>query len=455
MAGTNEQQGRGATSEQAPPQPKAETAKPRVYGELVRGLAKAWGVSEDDVMRLAVSFIAVKEPSTRVPYEKCIEFLMICAAHKLNPATREIGAFYGYNEKQGWRLQTFIEVDGWVKLANQHPEYDGFTQEFHFRGQDRLADSVTTRVFRKGRSHPEETTIFMDEWKKDTPVWRQMPNWQLGVKGIKQTVRFAFGFAGIVDREDLLEESDTAPVTVSTQAQPQTINPGLPDKTQVAPDIVQQAAQKKDERPLAEVLGVKSKTPPQGNSNNNYQAAPQSQPEVEPSGTDTPPVESIEDGELQPEDSPPPPAEPTTPTPASETEKKADIASESRKLFGEPDQPSMRDLEEAEKKKAAAAAKPIEKPKDEKPRRTPPTPKSAQAFGDWVKAHRRAKSLTLSQCADRFDLTVAILQDIEKGEPASILGLDESDIMKIADGLKSDDDKEPRANLLRLANRAS
>lgn len=271
-----------------PPKEPEPQMQARTFSRLIQEVAEYWGVDPNRVMDLGRSFIKCKQ-DVQVPASRVVEFLMICREHRLNPATREIYGFYSFNNRTGWTLQTGVEIDGWLKLANQHPNYDGFEQDFEFavnpRGE-RIARAVscTTRVYRKDRSRPTVVKLFMDEWCEDTPVWGKKPNWQLGVKGIKHGLRCAFGFAGIGDAD--VEEASTnaprgvavLPADLSLVAEPQSL----------AHKPVEPVASQLPAAPDREALGVTSKPASWADQHRNTSPAPQ--PEQEPSGTDDPPA---------------------------------------------------------------------------------------------------------------------------------------------------------------------
>ena len=58
--------------------------------------------------------------------EQFAAFLMVAHKHRLNPVTKEIYAF-----PQDGGIQPIVSVDGWHKLANDHPAYDGVEYEDH------------------------------------------------------------------------------------------------------------------------------------------------------------------------------------------------------------------------------------------------------------------------------------------------------------------------------------
>ena len=53
--------------------------------------------------------------------EHLMAFLAVAKQHNLNPLTREI---YAFPAKSGG-ISVVMSVDGWNKIMNQHPQFDG------------------------------------------------------------------------------------------------------------------------------------------------------------------------------------------------------------------------------------------------------------------------------------------------------------------------------------------
>lgn len=137
-------------------------------------------------------------PNGNVSNEQIAAFCLVAKEHKLNPFTKEIFAFPG----KGGGIQPVVSVDGWMKLVNSHPQFDGM--EF----KDTLNDkaeivAVTCRIFRKDRAHPVEVTEYMAECRRNTDTWRQWPARMLRHKATIQAARYAFGFAGIMEPDEV------------------------------------------------------------------------------------------------------------------------------------------------------------------------------------------------------------------------------------------------------------
>lgn len=127
--------------------------------------------------------------------EEFAAFLLVAKQYNLNPVTREIYAM----PKKGGGIIPVVSIDGWVRLANEHPAFDGM--EFEAGHDDAKLVSITCKIFRKDRSHPTEVTEYLSECKRDTDPWK-MQHRMLRHKAMIQCARYAFGFAGIYDEDE-------------------------------------------------------------------------------------------------------------------------------------------------------------------------------------------------------------------------------------------------------------
>lgn len=128
--------------------------------------------------------------------EHVAAFLLVAREHKLNPFTKEIFAFPAKGA-----IQAVVSVDGWMKLINSHPDFDGMAFKDTLDANGQLV-SVTCCMYRKGRSHPVEVTEYMSECRRNTDTWKQWPARMLRHKSAIQAARYAFSFAGIMEPDE-------------------------------------------------------------------------------------------------------------------------------------------------------------------------------------------------------------------------------------------------------------
>ena len=133
--------------------------------------------------------------------------LLVAGQYGLNPFTREIYAFPDRNSG----IVPVVGVDGWSRIINQHPQFDGMDFE-----QD--AESCTCIIYRKDRSHPIKVTEWMEECaRKGVGPWQSHPKRMLRHKAMIQCARLAFGYTGIYDQDEAERISDAnAPAAPAT-----------------------------------------------------------------------------------------------------------------------------------------------------------------------------------------------------------------------------------------------
>ncbi|MGL5130792.1 MAG: recombinase RecT [Aeromonas popoffii] len=121
----------------------------------------------------------------------------IFAKYDLNPFIREGHAFVS-----GGKLQVMIGLDGWIKIANRHPEFDGYEQFDNFDDKGELV-SVTTKIYVKNRRFPTPHTEYMKEaFVPTSPAWKKYSFRMLAGKSLGQCVRKAFGISEVLDDDE-------------------------------------------------------------------------------------------------------------------------------------------------------------------------------------------------------------------------------------------------------------
>lgn len=120
----------------------------------------------------------------------------VCATYSLNPLVKEAYAFIS-----GGKLQVMIGIDGWLKIMNRHPDFDGVEFEYEWDGKKLLA--VTTKIYTKTRKHPTCVTEWMDECKNEkSDAWKKYEKRMLRNKSLGQCIRVAFGISEILDDDE-------------------------------------------------------------------------------------------------------------------------------------------------------------------------------------------------------------------------------------------------------------
>lgn len=121
----------------------------------------------------------------------------VCATYGLNPLVKECAAFVS-----GGKLSVVVMVDGWYKLVNRRPEFDGVEFDDKFDDKGNLA-SITCRMFIKARERPVCVTEYMSECRDPkSSVWTKWPARMLRHKAYIQCARMAFGISEVIDDDE-------------------------------------------------------------------------------------------------------------------------------------------------------------------------------------------------------------------------------------------------------------
>lgn len=144
--------------------------------------------------------------------EHVTAFLAVAHQHGLNPLTREIYAF----PAKGGGIQTILSVDGWNKIMNAHPQFDGIEFEHH-RDEKGIVEAVTCRIYRKDRQRPTTVTEYLAECNTGSQPWKQYPSRMLRHAAMKQAIRLAFGLSGVSPEPEQPEEEQPPPKVVNPE----------------------------------------------------------------------------------------------------------------------------------------------------------------------------------------------------------------------------------------------
>lgn len=207
-----------AAKPEAPPPPEAKPEPPpRPSNDmkdtaLIREMARRSNVPPIVFWQMMFNLMPNQKNGMPATVTETAAFLVVAHHYSLNPLTGEIHPFRTKDN----RIRCIVGYDGWVKLSNQHPAYNGcefheewdkYTDEKGKRHRDLIA--VTCLIYRKDRDHYTPLTEYLDECARDTEPWRQWPYRMLRNKAFNQAARLAFGFAGLYD-EDEVQRIDEA-----------------------------------------------------------------------------------------------------------------------------------------------------------------------------------------------------------------------------------------------------
>jgi hypothetical protein len=194
-------------------------------------LSENLGVSTDEVSNVVKGMIlSAKNQHGAVATDAELTVVAgVCAKYDLNPLVKEAHAFIS-----GGKLSVMIGVDGWIKIMNRQPDFDGFEQEDKFDSNGSLL-SVTTKIYVKGRKYPTPHTEYMSEAvQAKSDAWKKYPNRMLSGKSLGQCVRKAFGISEVIDDDEAGRITSSSPrverdITPRQTAQPSQTKIPAPD----------------------------------------------------------------------------------------------------------------------------------------------------------------------------------------------------------------------------------
>lgn len=173
---------------------------PALSATLANKLANNLGVDGDGVQLIETLKATAFSKSKNITNEQMVALLMIANQYGLNPWTNEIYAF-----PQGGGIVPIVGVDGWLRIINNHPQFDGM----EFQQDD---EKCTCTIYRKDRNHPISVTEYLAECQRETAPWKLFTRRMLRHKAMMQCARYAFGFS-LQDPDDAeyIKEKDITP----------------------------------------------------------------------------------------------------------------------------------------------------------------------------------------------------------------------------------------------------
>lgn len=187
----------------------SDTALMRSGATLLQRMGDKYGIEPGKFMNTIVTtvFTAGKAPRDGQPSpgrglaptnEMVMTFLIVAERYNLDPFLKEI---YPFIDGSG-NLKVVVGVDGWIKIALRHSEYDGHEFVEHLDPDKKLM-AVTCKMFRKDRERPISMTEYMSECRRDTEPWKQWPYRMLHHKAFIQTARYALGMNDVIDDDEM------------------------------------------------------------------------------------------------------------------------------------------------------------------------------------------------------------------------------------------------------------
>jgi phage recombination protein Bet len=131
-----------------------------------------------------------------------LERLLVTAErYDLNPLNREIFALASGTDPLEPVLLV-VGVDGWCKILNAHPQFDGMTFVESAAISDDVPQWIECTIHRKDRAHPTSVKEFFQEVRGEHISWLTHPRRMLRHKALVQCARLSFALSGIYDPDE-------------------------------------------------------------------------------------------------------------------------------------------------------------------------------------------------------------------------------------------------------------
>ena len=176
---------------------------------LVVRMAEKYNVDESKLMETLKSTAFKQRDGSAPTNEQMMALMVVADQYDLNPFIKEI---YAFPDKFNQGIIPVVGVDGWSRIINQHPFYDGI--EYNYSDEMVLMHGAQSEahawieaiIYRKDRSRPTKIREYLDECYKPPGVkpgpWQTHPKRFLRHKALIQCARIALGFVGIYDLDE-------------------------------------------------------------------------------------------------------------------------------------------------------------------------------------------------------------------------------------------------------------
>lgn len=174
----------------------------------VASIAKRLSISESELTDIVKKTVF---PSGKpVTNEQFMAFMAVANEYGLNPITKQIYAY----PAQGGGIQPIVSIDGWLKIINTHPNFNGM--EFEDIREDGNLVAIKCSIWRKGIEKPIQVTEYMNECKGSSQPWTKYPSRMLRHKAAIQGGRYAFGLSGIIDSDEAERFQDSGVIDMGS-----------------------------------------------------------------------------------------------------------------------------------------------------------------------------------------------------------------------------------------------
>ena len=188
----------------------SEKSQPRASHQQ-RPLTPAQSILDRSVQRSGLSYdsfvrLIIQSALSRLSIwsQADLDRLLLLAERLgLDPLSNEIYATEvapGSGKKP--RIFFVVGVDGWSKIINAHPQFDGMRFVEFAPGDDELPQFYECTIFRKDRKVATSVREYMHEAHTNQGAWLTHPRRMLRHKAMVQCARICFGLSGIYEPDE-------------------------------------------------------------------------------------------------------------------------------------------------------------------------------------------------------------------------------------------------------------
>lgn len=213
-------------------EPAAVAPRPQAPSLLAK-IAARYSVDPSKMLS-TLKQTAFKLREGEVSNEQMMALLIVADQYRLNPFTREIYAFPDKNNG----VVPVVGVDGWARIINEHPQFDGVEFVDGPAGKDGLPEWIEAIIYRKDREHATRAREYMVECKRGTQPWQSHPRRMLRHKAMIQCARIAFSFVGIYDEDEAQRIAEAQVINAPSNDAVEALNAGIKQTIEHAPSPV-------------------------------------------------------------------------------------------------------------------------------------------------------------------------------------------------------------------------
>ena len=143
--------------------------------------------------------------------------LLACEELDLSPTGRDL---FAVQQSQGHEsvsstggVLLLLSVDGWTRIVNRHPQFDGMSFEESQELEDGIPAWISCTIHRRDRSVPLTAREYLCESRRDSGAWITHPRRMLRHRSLVQCARLAFGLPTSFGIHDSDEPPNAYPAT--------------------------------------------------------------------------------------------------------------------------------------------------------------------------------------------------------------------------------------------------